>query len=468
MTQNGRYGIYLGVRDGKEVFYRGQRHVNLFGPNGSGKMHTIAGTLARIWRSMFVLDPKGELLAVTGARRAKMGKVVVFNPAHLHVEFLPDAKSSGLNLLERMDAEEDGAAETSVAIANCFSYEDDKKHFAKSARSLVAALIHAVAASHKYPSLPAVCDLLGLPYSVKDDDKTAALSRKLQEIATEKGEEPPGPRSISQFLHQLRRQTTIPELAAAAARYLEPGEELQGVLATAREQLMPLTLSRKMRRHLLHDDGFNFASMKDELTTVYVILPGSELFLSSWYLRLLVTMFLRAMMATPGTGKAGRVILLADEAAALRYFQPLEENIAMVRGYGLSIFLIWQDLEQLISNYRHRWTSFLANSGALGLFGTMDLRTQRHFSSLIGQTTKPDWSYSEAKETGEWRPSVSGKGFPLFMPQDLMSLPPRQVLWLCEGLAGPFRTHIPNYTDAPFYRDEDGEPLRDNPYHSTE
>lgn len=185
MTQNGRYGIYLGVRDGKEVFYRGQRHVNLFGPNGSGKMHTIAGTLARIWRSMFVLDPKGELLAVTGARRAKMGKVVVFNPAHLHVEFLPDAKSSGLNLLERMDAEEDGAAETSVAIAKCF--------------------------------LSAVCDLLGLPYSVKDDDKTAALSRKLQEIATEKGEEPPGPRSISQFLHQLRRQTTIPELAAAAA-----------------------------------------------------------------------------------------------------------------------------------------------------------------------------------------------------------------------------------------------------------
>src|ERR1700729_2096853 len=79
--QRGRYGA--------RVMFEGKRapHLLVIGPNGSGKgtRLLIPALLQMSGRSMVVIDPKGELAAVTAAWRRTVGDVVVLNPFGLHV-----------------------------------------------------------------------------------------------------------------------------------------------------------------------------------------------------------------------------------------------------------------------------------------------------------------------------------------------------------------------------------------------
>jgi energy-coupling factor transporter ATP-binding protein EcfA2 len=67
---------------GKKVVYAGERHVLLFGPNGTGKgtRFLIPNLLSIKDRSIIVVDPKGELASVTSAYRRTVGDVVMLNP----------------------------------------------------------------------------------------------------------------------------------------------------------------------------------------------------------------------------------------------------------------------------------------------------------------------------------------------------------------------------------------------------
>jgi energy-coupling factor transporter ATP-binding protein EcfA2 len=78
-------GIILGrhyddetKRIGERVIYQGERHLLLFGPNGSGKnTRFLTPNLLSIKdRSIIVIDPKGELAAITAAYRHKAGNDV--------------------------------------------------------------------------------------------------------------------------------------------------------------------------------------------------------------------------------------------------------------------------------------------------------------------------------------------------------------------------------------------------------
>jgi type IV secretion system protein VirD4 len=98
-------GIYLGYllhkgRATKQVRYRGGKHLITIGPNGSFKgMGLIVPNLATLPRSVFVVDPKGEALSITGRKRAELGRVVVINPFGTLTDTFPHMKSQGFNPL---------------------------------------------------------------------------------------------------------------------------------------------------------------------------------------------------------------------------------------------------------------------------------------------------------------------------------------------------------------------------------
>jgi type IV secretion system protein VirD4 len=103
-------------------------------------------------------------------------------------------------------------------------------------------------------------------------------------------------------------------------------------------------------------------------------------------LRLLTAAALRVLTATPGQ-PAHRVLLLLDEFAALGRMQSVEEAIAYSRGYGVSIWMLTQDLAQLRDLYPGSWGTLLANVKVLQAFGTADQFTADYLSRLSGQAT---------------------------------------------------------------------------------
>ena len=55
------------------------------------------------------------------------------------------------------------------------------------------------------------------------------------------------------------------------------------------------------------------------------------------------------------------MLLLLDEFGALGRMQSVEEAITYSRGYGVSIWMLTQDLAQLRDLYQRSWETLLAN-----------------------------------------------------------------------------------------------------------
>src|SRR5271166_598418 len=83
----GRYASMDGRSIGDKMRYGGDQHVLVFGPNGKGKTTRlfIPNLLQSQGSSIVVVDPKGELAAVTAKHRRTLGPVVILNPFGAHV-----------------------------------------------------------------------------------------------------------------------------------------------------------------------------------------------------------------------------------------------------------------------------------------------------------------------------------------------------------------------------------------------
>jgi type IV secretion system protein VirD4 len=67
--------------------------------------------------------------------------------------------------------------------------------------------------------------------------------------------------------------------------------------------------------------------------------------------------------------------------------QPIERAVGLVGGYGVTFWLLVQDLAQLRGTYPERWQSFLANADVLQAFGVNDYDTADHLSKTLGEAT---------------------------------------------------------------------------------
>jgi type IV secretion system protein VirD4 len=424
-----------------KVSYPGPLHLITIGPNNSGKgTGLIIPNLASLKRSIFIIDPKGEAAAITARARAKFGPVKIINPFNLLADKLPYLKSGGFNPLAALDPRHDNFTDDCVAIAQALVKEEvggNAAFFSGSAQDLIAALVmyEKIERGDK-ANLGNVRKMLTEPYGQDAEGSAVGLAHTIGEM-TESKYDP---------------------LRSKAGRFRVGGKSVLDIISTAANETRLLD-SPALQRDL-SGEAINWDSMKEEITTVYLILPSDRLETHANFLRLVVTSALRTLLRSPPSAKLPPVLFMLDEFAQLGYLPPIENAMGIARGFGVQLWPFLQDLNQLHALYKDRWQTFISARGVLTAFAPQDMFTAEYLSKLCGNKTVIVESENVRPDSGLPGGGRGPQGVPLIRPEELMGMPAGQMLCFVEPVKSPFFTTARGYWETSF-----AHGLDDNPYH---
>src|SRR2546426_1589286 len=137
-----------------------------------------------------------------------------------------------------------------------------------------------------------------------------------------------------------------------------------------------------------------------------------------------------------------RVLFLLDEFAHLGRMHPVQRGIGLAGGFGVTFWLIVQDLSQLKSAYGDTWPTFLANVDVLQAFGINDWDTAEYLSRVTGEATIHVESEHQSRgvsggprgqrQRGAGR-TRSEQGRRLLLPDEVRRLPREGELLFVKG-----------------------------------
>jgi len=364
-------GVPLGFTREDErnpLAYDGNAPMLVCGPPGSSKsVGIICNQLLDDdsgARSYVVIDPKGEIAAITSRFRRTIGDVKVINQYGVLTDQRPDLKSDGWNPLDDLDPDLPNYADECAARGDALiksNGNESQPIFPNSARSaLTAGIIFEVQTARllgEIPSLPAVRAMLTL-------DTEQLVARVNEMIAA--GD---------------------PDIVTRMRKFLNDNREIQSIKSNIETDTAWMTLP--MRNDMAVRDGVDFRALKQRCTTVYVILPTGEMRNKAPYLRLLLATVLRHLYRSDGLP----VTLLVDEAAILGHLEELENACAILRGYNSRLLTAFQSVGQVKKLYPDTWELF--GLGAVLGFRPGDVETAKWMVQKAGRITVPVLSASD-------------------------------------------------------------------------
>jgi type IV secretion system protein VirD4 len=415
-------GIRLGYSLGRKVIrYKGESHLVLVAPTRSGKGRDVLGPAALEYDgSCIVIDPKGQLAAITRAQRERMGqRVIVLNP----FDILPNqlGPSAQFNPMASLDPDSDAFGSDCDNIADSIIVHEQGQgrdnHWSESAHALISGLIAHLCANMRL-----------------DESKT---------------------------LPQLRRIISSPQLLQENARAAQDGDnefaadglapfidldapnksELASIISTARTQTKFIA-TRAIARSLSGSD-FRFRDLKREPTTVYLTLPTRYLGSCGKWFRLIIASALNDLLREDD--KDVPVLMILDEFYQLGRLKIIQNAMGLAAGYGVQLWPVLQDLTQLKENYQESWETFLGNAGIVQYFAPREWTTSEYVSQMCGETTIHTTSRSSGTSKN------SGRGFfddttgesdgtstnvaqrRLKLPQEVRQLGDNEFLLFAEG-----------------------------------
>jgi type IV secretion system protein VirD4 len=389
--------------------------------------------------SILVTDPKGENFAVTARWRRAIGQQV-----HAFDPFRVAGGDAAYNPLELIDPESPEAVDEARMLADMIVLPEgqggEQLFWNEEARAVLTGLILHVAANAapELRTLSHVRTLLTLP-----------------------------PESFAELLKDMRESPAVSGLVSrSAARILQKAErERSGVISTAQSHTHFLDSARMAR--VLGRSTVDLSILKREPTSVYLILPSDRLEAYARWLRIMIACSLLAIARSRGQPKE-RVLFLLDEFAHLGKMHPVQRDIGLAGGFGVTFWLIVQDLSQLRSTYGDTWPTFLANADVLQAFGTNDWDTAEYLSKMTGEATifvrtqNQSRGLSRGKQSQRQEGtalSVSERNRRLLLPDEVRRLGRDTELLFVKG-GSPLLTFRTNYReDAEFLGRSDPNPL---------
>ncbi len=350
------------------IRYSKAGHLITTSPTGGGKGCgcVIPALLSHIGGSV-TIDLKGEAYAVTARWRREMGhSVIAIDPFHVMCK-----KPDTLNPFSLFDlpgsAPDIDSEQLAELLCGGVPITSSDLFWERNGKAMVTGLI-GLANESEDPSQRTIGTVLDY---LCGDDIDFGIAKALD---------------THQFKNQLARQ----ELCC----YLQhEGEKCRaGVRSTA--QCMVKCLGSEQVRASMATTSFDLSSLLEGAPVdIYVIFPPDKLESHKAVLRLILgTLF--AVLSRRTCIPEHRTLLLLDEVAQLGTLQFLRTALTLLRGYGVQVWSMWQDLSQLKHLYPADWESILNNSGVIQAFGIANGWAARPIAEIM------DLSPSELLEMG--------------------------------------------------------------------
>lgn len=333
------------------------------GGAGSGKQRDLltAAIALSPHRRMMILDPRGELAAVTLHNFARTGSYAYcWNPLHLHG--LPHHPCNPLDLLR---------ADSPTLVSDCKFIAEGlvplppgygNTYFLMRARGWAEALLRFLAHCDGSVSFPALGELVD---SIEGDAETWGAALNLMLNA-------PDP-----FLKRVA--------AEIVTKQQEAPKEFGAILGTLYNALG--FLDDPLAREALSADGFSLSELvrADRCASVFLNIPAE--FLSIWS-PLIRVFFTVAMLVKGRAPAAPRLHLIVDEAGQLGSFEALLRAFTYGRGAGVRAWAIFQDAGQIKRNFGDSaLQSFIGSAQLRQFFGVRDYETAKLVSDMLGAQT---------------------------------------------------------------------------------
>lgn len=400
--------------------YDGPAHLLTMAPTRTGKgIGTVIPNLLTADRSIICIDPKGENAKVAGTARVRFGPVHVLDPFEVTGQ-----RSASYNPLDLLDPENVDIAEDASTLADALVYDEPgtggEAHWNEEAKALIAALILKIVAAES-PGRRHLGTLR--EYLTLAPERLLALMARMQEMDEANG-----------------------LIARAANRHLGKSDrEAAGVLSAAQRHTHFLDSPRMIC--VLSRSDFRFKDLKQQNTTVFLVLPPDRLSTYARWLRLLISQSLTDM-ARDATSPTNPVLYLLDEFAALGHLAPIERAMGLMAGYGVQLWPILQDIHQLRATYGRRAGTFLSNAAVLQVFGVNDVETAELIARTIGKTDVNYTTRSFSNSGTSRAEHISARD--LINADEIMRLKSSKMILLRQGQSPAVVSKIRYFEDKEF------------------
>ncbi|MBS7701666.1 type IV secretory system conjugative DNA transfer family protein [Chelatococcus sp. YT9] len=364
----GEGAIYLGLDErNREIGVTLERHALTIAGAGAGKGVGLVVPNGLRWAdNLLIVEPKGESIAALWEAREAMGqKVVALDP--FRITAIPERLRGSFNPLAAITPADIDGREHLQMIADGLVKRSDPRHeewYAGAATILAGLLAFIVeTAPPEHRNLTALRALL-----LQTKDELHADAQRMQSC------------------------TAFGRLARAA------GIQIQTALET--EKGMERDFLGAARRYTewldsdpiaatLKESSFDLSELKAGKISLFVIIPPQYLETHAAYLRLFVRASIEAMMKSGARGQ-GRCLFMLDEFYSLGRLDIVSKSAGLMRDYGLHLWPIMQDIDQLRSLYKDISETYFANADAVTFFGVTDQATLEYISRKVGIVTLDD------------------------------------------------------------------------------
>ena len=350
--------LYLGKDDGREIGLPTERHALTIAGAGAGKgVSVIIPNLLRWPHNALVIDPKGEAAEATAEHREKMGHAVhVLDP--FGVANVDERFRASFNPLAQLDPDALTIKEDIEAIADGIVMRSDTSaaHWDDGAQTVICGVIAFLVLTGDESER----NLIEMRSIIRDSDTFEGVATAMKTLT--------GCAGLCQ--------------AGASAYFAKEG----GYFKSNAEKNTRWLDSGGMV-NVLASSSFALSDLKNGKASVFLVLPANYLGQHGRFLRLFVRCAIEEMArrSTDGKLRGEQCLFLLDEFFSLGYIDEIAKAAGLMRGYGLQLWPILQDLGQLLTLYgREGSETFFGNADLHQFFGNTDKLTLEYMSAMTG------------------------------------------------------------------------------------